>query len=50
MKKLLSVIALIMVLALSIACFVSCKPGETPPADDSDKVTVCWYQGSKLLK
>ena len=50
MKKFLSVIALIMVLSLSIACFVSCKPAETPPADDSDKVTVCWYQGSKLLK
>ena len=50
MKKFLSVIALIMVLSLSIACFVSCKPEETPPADDSDKVTVCWYQGSKLLK
>ena len=50
MKKFLSVIALIMVLALSIACFVSCKFEQTPPADDSDKVTVCWYQGSKLLK
>lgn len=50
MKKFLSVIALIMVLSLSIACFVSCKPKENPPADDSDKVTVCWYQGSKLLK
>ena len=50
MKKFLSVIALIMVLSLSIACFVSCKPEETPPAGDSDKVTVCWYQGSKLLK
>ncbi len=50
MKKFLSVIALIMVLSLSIACFVSCKPEETPPTDDSDKVTVCWYQGSKLLK
>ena len=50
MKKFLSVIALIMVLSLSIACFVSCKSEETPPADDSDKVTVCWYQGSKLLK
>ena len=50
MKKFLSVIALIMVLSLSIACFASCKPEETPPAGDSDKVTVCWYQGSKLLK
>ena len=50
MKKFLSVIAFIMVLSLSIACFVSCKPEETPPAGDSDKVTVCWYQGSKLLK
>ena len=55
MKKFLSVIALIMALSLSLACLASCnlfgKPEETPPAaDDSNKVTVCWYQGSKLLK
>lgn len=50
MKKFLSIIVLIMVFSLSIACFVSCKPEETPPADDSDQVTVCWYQGSKLLR
>ena len=63
MKKFLSVIALIMVLTLTVACFASCdvingligggeqgggeQGGET---DDANKVTVCWYRGSKLLK
>ena len=55
MKKFLSVIALIMALSLSLACLASCslfgKPEETTPAtDDSNKVTVCWYQGSKVLR
>ena len=55
MKKFLSIIALIMVLSLSIACLASCnlfgKPEETPATnDDANKVTVSWYQGSKLLK
>ena len=51
MKKL---IALIMILALSLACFAGCQylpflEGLLPqPAGDT--VTVCWYQGSKLLK
>ena len=54
MKKFLSIIALIMALSLSVVCFASCnvfsKPEETTPAaDDSNKVTVCWYQGGKLL-
>jgi hypothetical protein len=54
MKKFLSIIALIMALSLSLACLASCnlsgKPEETTPAaDDSNKVTVCWYQGGKLL-
>ena len=54
MKKFLSIIALIMVLSLSIACLASCnlfgKPEETPaPNDDANKVTVSWYQGGKLL-
>ena len=56
MKKFLSVIALIMALSLSLACLASCnvfdKPEETTPAtnDDANKVTVSWYQGSKLLR
>ena len=55
MKKFLSIIALIMALSLSLACLASCnlsgKPEETTPAtnDDANKVTVSWYQGSKLL-
>ena len=55
MKKFLSAIALIMVLALSIACFSACMLGdpnknEQTTPDDANKVTVSWYQGSKLLK
>ena len=56
MKKFLSIIALIMALSLSVVCFASCnifsKPEENTPAtnDDANKVTVSWYQGSKLLK
>ena len=59
MKKFLSIIALIMVLVLSVACFASCEfvnglfggGNDNPPDnDDANKVTVSWYQGSKLLK
>ena len=55
MKKFLSAIALILVLAFSLACIVACGP-ETPenptepPVEETNKVTVCWYQGGKLLK
>ena len=49
MKKVLSIIALIAVLVLSVACFASC--GNDGGEDEGgDKVTVSWYQGSKLLK
>ncbi|MBR2010330.1 MAG: InlB B-repeat-containing protein, partial [Clostridia bacterium] len=53
MKKFLSAIALIMVLALSFVCIVACtpdNPNEQTTTDDANKVTVSWYQGSKLLK
>lgn len=73
MKKFLSIIAIIMVLAISVACFVACNkdegkteeptteaptteapttaaPDDQEPEDDANKVTVSWYQGSKLLK
>ena len=72
MKKFLSIIAIIMVLAISVACFVACNkdegkteeptteaptteaptkaPDTQEPEDDANKVTVSWYQGSKLLK
>ena len=62
MKKFLSAFALIMVLAISLSCFAACF-SETPeeptdkatdkPTDkveEDNKVTVSWYQGSKLLK
>ena len=50
MKKILSITAMIMALILSLACFTACDlfPQEEEPA--GDEVTVCWYQGSKLLK
>ena len=68
MKKFLSVIALIMILALSVACFASCdvingllgneqnqdennnENNDNENKEDANKVTVCWYQGSKVLK
>ena len=50
MKKFLSVIALIMVLALSLVCFAACSPNNSDENDDANKVTVSWYQGSKLLR
>lgn len=50
MKKFLSIIALVMVLVLSISCFASCNKPEEEEPNGADQVTVCWYQGSKLLK
>ena len=50
MKKFLSAIALIMVLALSFVCIAACTPDNPNEHDDANKVTVSWYQGSKLLK
>ena len=50
MKKFLPAIALIMVLALSFVCLAACTPDNPNEPDDANKVTVSWYQGSKLLK
>ena len=51
MKKILSITAMIMALILSLACFTGCDLWkDEPAADDGNKVTVSWYQGSKLLK
>ncbi|MBQ7014594.1 MAG: hypothetical protein IJN12_00585 [Clostridia bacterium] len=50
MKKFLSAVALIMVLVLSLTCFIACSPEQSGEGDDANKVTVSWYQGSKLLK
>ena len=47
MKKL---IALIMVLALSLACLAGCQFLPGIGSQDDNKVTVSWYQGSKLLR
>jgi hypothetical protein len=69
MKKLLTILALILTLTLTVTAFAACDRigtggetttaapattgGEEVPTDkpeDANKVTVCWYQGSKLLK
>ena len=58
MKKFLSVIALVMILALTVASIASCdiingllgNDQGNNGDEDANKVTVCWYQGSKLLK
>ena len=54
MKKFLSAIALVMVLVLALGMLASCKPDNIEPNEPdeptADQVTVCWYQGSKLLK
>lgn len=53
MKKFLSTLALVMVFVLSLTTLASCiggnDDGTTAPSEDN-KVTVSWYQGSKLLK
>ena len=56
MKKLLLAIACVMVFALTLSMLTGCAlfgdkgPTEQPDENNGDKVTVCWYQGSKLLK
>ncbi len=55
MKKFLAIIALIMVLALTFSACSLFNGGEQPEQPDNgdstaNQVTVCWYQGSKLLK
>lgn len=44
MRKVLSVIALVLVIALTMGVLAACGP------QSGDKVTVSWYQGGKLLK
>ena len=50
MKKLLSVIAIVMAIMLALLCFAACTTPQQDDPGDADKVTVSWYQGSKLLK
>ena len=50
MKKIFKVMSMIMLVACSVLALTACseeKPAETPT---DDKVAVCWYYGSKLLK
>ena len=49
MKKFLSVITLIMILSLTMSCFVACDSFKKSE-EEKDMVTVSWYQGSKLLR
>ena len=53
MKRILSVIAMVLVLVLAMGALSSCDLlnqllGQGQPAEDT--VTVSWYQGGKLLK
>ena len=52
MKRFLSIFALVLVLTVSVACFVACNAGKSTQTSEepADQITVCWYQGSKLLK
>ncbi len=50
MKRVVSVIALILTLALVTGLFAACGSDDTSNTGDANKVTVSWYQGSKLLK
>lgn len=47
MRKFLSIMAFVLLFAVSTVFLGSCVE-DNPPADE--KVTVCWYYGSKLLK
>ena len=49
MKKFLSVITLIMILSLTMSCFVACDSFKKSE-EEKDMVTVSWYQGSKILR
>lgn len=52
MKKLLSVLALVLVLVMSMSAFAACTTGggDTTTAADGDTVKVYWYEGTKELR
>ena len=48
MKRIVSIIAIVLTLVMAMGTFSACTPENT--TDDGNKVTVSWYQGGKLLK
>ena len=50
MKRILSVIAMVLALVLAMGCLSSCEMLEQLFAPKGETVTVSWYQGGKLLK
>lgn len=50
MKRILSVIAMVLALVLAMGCLSSCDMLSQLFAPKGETVTVCWYQGGKLLK
>ncbi len=50
MKRIHSIIALVLAMVMMLAMFTGCNPTEEAPADDANKVTVTWYNGSQELK
>ena len=47
MKKVLNLMVMMVVFALSLLVMTSCTP-DAPAVEPTDNVTVCWYYGSKL--
>ena len=52
MKRIHSVIVLVLAMVMMLAMFSGCKSNDTPntTGDDANMVTVTWYQGTKELK
>ncbi len=50
MKKLLTILSIVLMLSLVVTCFVACNKPDDGGEPSGDTVTVSWYHGGKLLK
>ena len=50
MKKLLTILSIVLMLSLVVTCFVACNKPDDGGEPTGDTVTVSWYHGGKLLK
>lgn len=50
MKKLLTILSIVLMLSLVVTCFVACNKPSDGGEPTGDTVTVSWYHGGKLLK
>ena len=50
MKKLLTILSIVLMLSLVVTCFVACNKPNDGGEPTGDTVTVSWYHGGKLLK